>query len=92
MGVPVITLAGTSHASRVSYSILSRVGLDSLVACDVDQYVELAVNLAGDSGRRADLYSSLRGMVQSSSLCDAASFSSNLEAAFRGMWKKYCAT
>jgi len=90
MGTPVIILAGASHASRVSYSILSRIGLESLVACDVVEYVELAVKLAADSDRRTELHYNLRRIMQSSSLCDAASFCKNLEIAYRDMWKKCC--
>ncbi len=39
MGVPVITLAGDRHASRVGLSILSTLGLTEFAAQTSDQYV-----------------------------------------------------
>ena len=46
MGVPVITLAGESHASRVGASLLSNIGLPDLIADTQDRYVDIAVGLA----------------------------------------------
>ena len=48
MGVPVITCPGETFASRHSLSHLSNVGLTETIARDLDEYVELAVSLAGD--------------------------------------------
>ena len=44
MGVPVITLAGSTHASRVGASLLSNIGLPELVAQSYDEYLAIAVN------------------------------------------------
>ena len=46
MGVPVVTLAGDRHASRVGVSILTSLGLTELVAHSPDEYVAIAVRLA----------------------------------------------
>src|ERR1035437_1012063 len=51
MGLPVVTLAGTRHVSRVGVSLLTNVGLTELVAKDADDYVEIAAGLAGDLPR-----------------------------------------
>ena len=53
MGVPVITCPGETFASRHSLSHLSNVGLTETIARDLDEYVELAVSLAGDLPRLA---------------------------------------
>ena len=71
MGVPVVTLAGESHAGRVGVSLLHRVGLDDLVASDLDGYVDAAAGLAGDRERLGELRSGLRARMRGSSLCDA---------------------
>ena len=47
MGAPVVTLAGGAHAGRVGASLLTRVGLEALIADDVEAYVAIAVGLAG---------------------------------------------
>lgn len=54
-GIPVITLAGTRHAERMGASILLHLGLPDLVVTNEDAYMELAVSLATDSARRAEM-------------------------------------
>jgi len=60
MGVPVITLRGHRHAGRLGASLLTQVGLTDLIADSIEEYVEIAVALAGNSGRLDDLRHALR--------------------------------
>ena len=90
--VPVITLAGSRHASRVGASLLSAVGLGSLITNSVDDYVDCAAALAQDSNRRQTIVRQLRAGVSASPLCDAAGFARDFAAALRGMWKLWCET
>ena len=91
MGVPVITLAGQTHVSRVGASLLSHVGLPELVARDPDDYVRIALRLAADRARLADLRRNLRRRMEQSPLMDAPRFAADIEAAFRRMWRTWCA-
>ncbi|MEE2970913.1 MAG: tetratricopeptide repeat protein [Pseudomonadota bacterium] len=50
-GVPVITVTGSHFASRVSTSLLEAVGLDELACSSLEEYENLAVDLAGDPER-----------------------------------------
>jgi|CXWL01.1.fsa_nt_gi predicted O-linked N-acetylglucosamine transferase (SPINDLY family) len=88
MGVPVVTLAGSTHVSRVSASILERVGLADLVAHAPEQYLDIAQRLAADVERRRALRAGMRARMQSSPLLDAAGFARDLESAFREMLAK----
>jgi len=81
MGVPVVTRLGDVHAARVSASLLHAVGLDELVAPDDAAYTRIAKELASDAARLASLRSSLRSRVESSELCDAASYAARWSAA-----------
>ena len=90
MGVPVVTLRGDRHAGRVGASLLSQIGLTDLIADSVEEYVEIAVALAGDPGRLADLRRSLRPRLAASPLCDGRAFARKIEAAFRQMWQMWC--
>jgi protein O-GlcNAc transferase len=90
MGVPVITIAGSAHASRVGVSILSNIGLPDFVAEDEEGYARKAVDLAHDTTRLLTLRKSLRDMMLSSSLMDARLFTANLENCYRSMWKAWC--
>jgi predicted O-linked N-acetylglucosamine transferase (SPINDLY family) len=91
MGVPVVTLAGDRHAARVGASLLHRVGLDDLVTSGHDAYVGAAVALARDPTRVAQLRADLRERVRASPLCDAPGFARALEAAYRTIWRTWCA-
>lgn len=90
MGVPVVTLAGSLAVGRGGASILRNVGLAELIASDADEFVEIAVKLAGDLRRMTDLRQNLRGLMKRSALMDAPRFTRNLEAAFIQMWQTYC--
>ncbi|MFP6742854.1 MAG: tetratricopeptide repeat protein [Alphaproteobacteria bacterium] len=90
MGVPVISLRGDRHASRVGASILTRVGLAELIADSVDDYVTAAVALAEAPGRLVELRRDLRAAMAASPLCDAAGFIHVVEAAYREMWRRWC--
>ena len=78
MGVPVVTCPGETFASRHSLSHLSNVGLTETIARDLDEYVELAVSLAGDLPRLAALRAGLRERMAASPLCDGKRFAANL--------------
>lgn len=91
MGVPVVTLVGQTAVGRGGLSILSNLGLPELAAEDADQYVRIAVALANDRPRLAELRRTLRDRLQKSPLMDAPRFARNIEAAYREMWRRWCA-
>ncbi|HEX4798880.1 MAG TPA: tetratricopeptide repeat protein [Burkholderiales bacterium] len=91
MGVPVITVPGTQSISRSAASILSTVGLPAWIASTPEQYVRLAVESARDPSAVCALRSSLRERMRASPLMDEARFARDLEAAYRGMWRAWCA-
>lgn len=91
MGVPVVSLAGATHVSRVGASLLTNVGLGDLVAPSEDEYVQIAAGLAQDQQRLGELRSKLRQRMQASPLMDAPGFARNVEAAYRQMWRQWCA-
>jgi protein O-GlcNAc transferase len=90
MGVPVVTLAGQTHAARVGVSLLTHAGLPEFIAENPEAYVALAVALAKDLKHLQALRQGLRMQLQRSPLMDAVGFTRALEAAYREMWEKYC--
>ena len=88
MGVPVVTLAGRTHLSRVGVSIMRRIGLDELVAATPDEYVRKALALAGDLEKLRALRAGLRQRMRASPLLDAAGFARALESAYGKMWSR----
>ena len=90
MGVPVVTLAGPTHVSRVGASLLNAVGLNDLVAKTQEEYFGIAVELADSPQRRAELRRSLREKMTRSPLMDSGAFVGQLEDAYRRMWQEWC--
>ncbi|MBX9963232.1 MAG: tetratricopeptide repeat protein [Burkholderiales bacterium] len=89
MGVPVVTLSGDRHASRVGTSLLGLLGLDACIASTEDDYVEIACALAADRERLLELRSTMRQRLLDSPLTDAAGFVRKLEAGYRAAWHEW---
>ncbi len=91
MGVPVLTIAGDSHRSRVGASQLRAVGLHrQLVATDRDDYVRIGIKLASDSVMLNNLRQGLTERLQQSPLMDAKTFTRELENRYREIWQRWC--
>ena len=90
MGVPVITLAGDSHVSRVGASLLSSVGLPELIARDSADYITRARSLAENVPRLQQLRQQMRQRLTDSPLLDQSRFTRELEAAYRQVWQAWC--
>ncbi|WP_165234699.1 tetratricopeptide repeat protein [Aquisphaera insulae] len=90
MGVPVVSLIGTTAPGRAGHSLLSHVGLPELAAETPDRFVSIAVELAGDLPRLAGLREALRPRLQSSPLMDPPRFARGVEHAYRAMWREWC--
>lgn len=91
MGVPVLTLAGKTLLSRQSASFLRLVGLQDWIAWNAEEFLAKARTFAGDVPALAAIRSGLRLHMQSSPLCDSASFARQLELCYRDVWRAYCA-
>jgi predicted O-linked N-acetylglucosamine transferase (SPINDLY family) len=90
MGAPVTTLVGRTVVGRAGVSQLNNLNLTDLIAATPEQFVEIAVELAGDLNRLANLRAGLRQRMRQSPLCDAKRFARNVEAAYRQMWRAWC--
>jgi protein O-GlcNAc transferase len=92
MGVPVITLAGDTHRSRVGMSLLSNIGLPEFISRNAEEYLEIAIRTASDFSKLNSLRNGLRERVAHSALTDINRFINNLENSYKEMWRKYCET
>ena len=80
------------RAGRMVASVLKSVGLPDLIAETPEEYVSRAVEWAGDVGMLEDLRGMLRKRLKASPLCDGKAFTRGLEAAYRGMWRRWVST
>jgi protein O-GlcNAc transferase len=91
MGAPVITLAGDRHASRMGLSLMTAIGLPEFVAQTPEEYVQIGVRFANDLPKLREIRRTMRDRLTASPLLDGATYTKNLEAAYRHVWKKWCA-
>jgi predicted O-linked N-acetylglucosamine transferase (SPINDLY family) len=89
-GVPVVTLSGQTYASRFGGSGLTTLEMHDCITRSREEYLEAAVALAADRGRLINYRATLRDRMAASPLCDFRSFTRNLEAAYRRMWRDWC--
>lgn len=83
MGVPVITLAGAHHASRVGASLLASAGLEFCVCHSAEEYIQRAIQLAGNLPLLRTLRTDLRAMLSASPLLDGIGFTRRLELLYQ---------
>jgi len=90
MGVPVVSLVGQSHASRIGVSILSSIGLEFFAASDPHEYVAKATALAQNRQSLAKIRATMRQRMTASTLCNPKRFTESLELVFRKIWRQWC--
>lgn len=84
-GLPVLTCAGKSFASRVAGSLLRAVGLPELVTDSLADYEAAALRLARDPAGLAAVRAKLVQNRESASLFDIDRYTRDLEAAYLRM-------
>lgn len=91
MGVPVITKLGNRPGSRMTASMLDALGHPDWIAKSDAEYLDKAVLLARDAGRRGALRLGLREQMARSPLCDARALAKSLEDAYTEMYGRWSA-
>lgn len=90
MGVPTLTMAGSTMLSRQGAGMMHCLGLDNWIANSEDAYVAKAAAFASDLPALAGLRAGLRDRAARSPLFDARRFTANLQDAFEGMYRITC--
>jgi protein O-GlcNAc transferase len=91
MGVPVVSLPGATHASRVSYSFLARLGLSDWAGTSTEAYVKIATSKARDWAALSRLRACLRTQMEAS-INQPDIVVREIEAGFRLMWRQWCSS
>jgi len=90
-GLPVLTCAGQAFASRVAASLLNAIGLPELVTYDLVDYEALAVELATNPPKLAQVRHKLQANRLTMPLFDSPRLARHLEAAYAEMHEKHLA-
>ncbi|MBP9218117.1 MAG: tetratricopeptide repeat protein [Sterolibacterium sp.] len=91
MGVPVLTLQGAWPNARLGASLMTQVDLPEFIARDAEDYVRRAVAFSQDLPGLVQIRQSLRARLAVRNT-DAAAITRNIEAAYRQMWRTWCAS
>ncbi len=87
-GLPVLTCAGRSFASRVAGSLLHAAGIPELVCATLEQYERRAIELASDRTQLQSLRARTLG-ARGSPLFDMPRLCRHLESAYLQMWRRH---
>ncbi len=90
MGVPVLTLAGQTHVSRVGASLLTAIGLQKWIASNADEHLDRAIAFAADPSQLMELRNTMRQRLANSPLRDEAGMTRKIEHAYRNAWQNWC--
>ena len=89
MGLPVLTLAGRTFASRVCSSLVRAAGVGELVCASAQEYVERAVLFGNDRLSIRPLSERLRSNRDTCALFDTESLVRRLEQLYERMWREF---
>jgi protein O-GlcNAc transferase len=89
MGVPLVTIAGTSLGGTQAGPIVTALGHPEWVANSEEEYVSIVCALARDVEKRKELRKNQRVRMAASELCDAKGLARCLENAFEDMYDRW---
>ena len=87
--LPVLTLMGQSFASRIAASLLNAIGLPELITNTQEEYEALAVELALNPKKLANIKLKLANNRLTAPLFNTPLFTKNIEAAYIKMMERY---
>jgi predicted O-linked N-acetylglucosamine transferase (SPINDLY family) len=90
MGVPTLTVAGPTPASRQGAAIMAQLGLDQFIARDTADFVAKGVYWAGQLPALATVRAGLRDQWAQSPDRSARQVAVTIERALRHMWGRWC--
>jgi predicted O-linked N-acetylglucosamine transferase (SPINDLY family) len=87
MGVPVLTVAGTSMVSRQAAAVLAAAGYPEFICNSTEELVERCERIIKNPQALAKQREEMREKVKNSELLNAESLSKSFEEAFQSWWK-----
>jgi predicted O-linked N-acetylglucosamine transferase (SPINDLY family) len=91
MGVPTLTIAGSTPPARAGAAILGQVGIDGFAAANPSHFVERGLYWATHLEELARMREGLRARLQRSPGRQADTVADAFERTLRHMWRRWCA-
>ena len=89
MGLPVLARLGETFAGRMAASLLTAIEVPELIASSLKEYEAMAIALAQDPCRLADIKRKLTHNRATSRLFDTERFARNMETAYTAIIARY---
>jgi predicted O-linked N-acetylglucosamine transferase (SPINDLY family) len=89
-GLPVLTCAGSTFASRVAGSLLNAVGLPEMITYSLADYEKRVLRLVQNPSELSGARERLSKNRLTVPLFDSVRFARHLEHAYWMMWERYC--
>jgi predicted O-linked N-acetylglucosamine transferase (SPINDLY family) len=90
MGVPTLSLAGDTPASRLGATEMHHLSLDSFIAHDVEDFVEKGRYWSSQILQLASIRATMRQRFSESLLGDEVALGNATEECLRTMWRTWC--
>lgn len=88
-GLPVLTMAGKSFASRVAASLLTAIGLSELITHTPEEYEALAIDLASNPRKLQAIKEKLAANRLTTPLFDTKGFTQDIEGLYLKMYERH---
>ena len=88
-GVPIITCAGKSFASRIGASLLNAIQIPELITTNLYEYEILAIKLANNPGLISEIREKINIKKSSSLLFNTPKWVENIEVAYKAIYNRY---
>jgi protein O-GlcNAc transferase len=92
LGLPVVTLVGDTHVSRVGWQLLARAGLERWAASSVEEYVKIALDGTADKEALGLLRRDTKERFRNSSIIDGKALTQEIERWYRSAWCQWIRT
>lgn len=89
MNLPVLTLIGESFQARVCASLLTAIGIPELITHSLEQYKNVAIELANNRQKIIELKAKLKNNMSTMPLFNTKLYTQNLEKAYKKMYEDY---
>jgi predicted O-linked N-acetylglucosamine transferase (SPINDLY family) len=88
-GLPVLTCAGEAFANRVGASLLEAIEIPELITTTMEQYQRLAIELAVDRPRLAEIRRRLAVNRPTAALFDISRYTRDLESMYASIHERH---
>jgi len=88
-GLPLLTLKGDTFPGRVGASLLNTIGLPELITYSLEEYRDVAINLANNPNRLAAIKAKLAKNRLTTPLFNTRLFTKYIECAYQAAYDRY---